>query len=197
MAYARTVGFLCLLITSSSFAFTLSMKKKNSKGLYSKTYFERDNKLFLKTNSNYFDSFDGKAKFGLFEIKNRSDLKAHLAKVNQLSKALEKVHERLGDKMPNYTPKDERVWFILDGRNINQYSPYYEEIGKIYDAISRREKLIDKDILSLERKKGNVFATQIKGKNSSIIDADLMTCSNENPGLRCEIKEKGIGFFPK
>ena len=153
--------------------------------------------FLLKTNSNYFDSFDGEAKIGLFQIENKSKFKNELDQLKTLSNSLKKIEQQLGDKNLSYKPKGERVWFVLDGYTVNQFHPFYEELGEIVDKIFKAEVRSEKDILALKKSNNRYILKSKKGKKSTEMRFDSSNCETQLSGIKCKLSGSRTFFLPK
>ncbi len=175
---------------------TITMSKKTPEGQFSRTYFIEDEKIKLRTNSNYFESFKGEAKFGLFEVKTTDEVKKKIKKLRELSAALKKINQTLGDKAPKYNPAGERIWYVIDGMNVNQFHPYYDDFGKLLNEISKIEKLSDIETISVQRKKDGFELKQFNRNKSSTESLSKESCHTNSIGTKCTIKGRGYAFFP-
>lgn len=186
-----------LLISASSLrAMTITMSKKTPEGQFSRTYFIEDKEIKLRTNSNYFESFKGIAKFGLFEVEATETIKKKIKRLSELSEALKKINKTLGDKAPKYNPTGERIWYVIDGMNVNQFHPYYEDFGKILNEISMTEKLSDIETISVQRTKEGFELKQSNRNKNSTESLSKESCHTNSIGTKCTIKGRGYAFFP-
>lgn len=198
MVNARAIIFILMLLISASSlrAMTITMSKKTPEGQFSRTYFIEDKEIKLRTNSNYFESFKGIAKFGLFEVEATETIKKKIKRLSELSEALKKINKTLGDKAPKYNPTGERIWYVIDGMNVNQFHPYYEDFGKILNEISMTEKLSDIETISVQRTKEGFELKQSNRNKNSTESLSKESCHTNSIGTKCTIKGRGYAFFP-
>lgn len=184
------------IISLSASALTITMSKKTPDGQFSRTYSIEEKSVRLRTNSNYFESFEGVAEFGLFEITNKDELKPQIKRIRELTEALKKINETLGDKGPKYNPQGERIWYVIEGMNVNQYHPYYQDFGKIVNQLMNQEKLSALQTIAVKRTEKGYLMKQSTGGEVKTSNLESSMCKGDSRGTKCTIKGKGYAFLP-